>query len=106
MLEEAIIQNTAAIRELIATLRNGAHAPTPAEPEAEKAPVATPPATTKPATYEQAAKAITTLIKRRGRDAGMAILKQFNAARLPEVKPEQFAAVIAACEAETSAVVA
>jgi len=49
-------------------------------------------------TYQQAAKAVTDLGKAKGRDAAIAVLTKFGAAKLPEVKPEDFAAVIAACE--------
>jgi hypothetical protein len=47
--------------------------------------------------YETAARAVTALAKACGREAAVAVLAQFGAARLPEVAPEQFAAVIAAC---------
>jgi hypothetical protein len=51
-----------------------------------------------PATYEQAAKAITALSRAKGRDAAVAVLSQFGASKLPDVKPDQFAAVVAAAE--------
>lgn len=47
-------------------------------------------------TYQDAAAAITNLAKAKGRDAAMAVLAKFKAAKLPDVKPEQFADVIAA----------
>lgn len=59
----------------------------PAAAEAEAAP-----------DYETAARAVTALAKACGREVAVAVLAQFGAARLPEVAPEQFAAVIAACE--------
>lgn len=51
-----------------------------------------------PATYQDAAAAVTKLSRAKGREAAVAVLQQFEAAKLPDVKPEQFAAVIAACE--------
>jgi hypothetical protein len=38
------------------------------------------------------------LARAKGRDAAVAVLGEFGAARLPDVKPEQFAAIVAACE--------
>lgn len=61
-----------------------------AEPSAAKAGEA--PA----ATYDDAANAVTKLARTKGRDAAIAVLSQFGATKLPEVKPEDFAAVIAA----------
>lgn len=49
-------------------------------------------------TYQATADAVTKLAKAKGRDAAVAVLTKFGAAKLPEVKPEDFAAVIAACE--------
>lgn len=124
-LELAITENTNAIRDLIAAIGNGLHATgaqvaavvKEAKPKAEKKQetakpeVADTPTTAaetaapeqkaesseaKPATYDDAAKAITGLAKAKGRDAAMAVLAQFSAAKLPDVKPEDFAAVITA----------
>lgn len=50
-------------------------------------------------TYQATAEAVTKLAKVKGRDAAVAVLSKFGAAKLPEVKPEDFAAVIAECEA-------
>jgi hypothetical protein len=47
-------------------------------------------------TYQDAAAAITKLSRAKGRDAAVAVLASFGAAKLPDVKPEQFADVIAA----------
>lgn len=66
--------------------------PQPASAQTPDAPAANAP------DYETAARAVTALAKARGREAAVAVLAQFGAARLPEVAPEQFAAVIAACE--------
>lgn len=49
-------------------------------------------------TYQDAAAAITKLSKAKGRDAAVAVLTAFGAAKLPDVKPEQFADIIAAAE--------
>ncbi|WP_334157899.1 hypothetical protein [Oryzomicrobium sp.] len=49
-------------------------------------------------TYQATADAVTKLARTKGRDAAIAVLTNFGAAKLPDVKPEQFAAVIAACE--------
>lgn len=46
-------------------------------------------------TYQDAAAAITKLSRTKGRDTAVALLSKFGAAKLPDVKPEQFAAVIA-----------
>lgn len=73
----------------------------PAEAETKAAPAETKPAETETAgaTYQDAAAAITKLSRTKGRDAAVAILTEFGAAKLPDVKPEQFADVIAAAEA-------
>jgi len=52
-----------------------------------------------PVTYQQAAKAVTALAAAKGRPAAVAVLEQFGVAKLPDVKPEQYEAVVAACEA-------
>lgn len=62
-----------------------------AEPQASTAAAETPP------DYATTAKAVTDLVKAKGRDAAVAVLAEFGAANLKEVQPEQFAAVIAAC---------
>lgn len=49
-------------------------------------------------TYQNASDAVTKLARTKGRDAAVAVLGKFGAAKLPDVKPEQFAAIIAACE--------
>ena len=49
-------------------------------------------------TYQDTADAVTKLARVKGRDAAIAVLAKFGATKLPDVKPEQFAAVIAACE--------
>lgn len=49
-------------------------------------------------TYQATADAVTKLARTKGRDAAVAVLNEFGAAKLPDVKPEQFAAIIATCE--------
>ena len=49
-------------------------------------------------TYQATADAVTKLARTKGREVAVAVLTKFGAAKLPDVKPEQFAAVIAACE--------
>lgn len=65
-------------------------APAPQASTAADAPVVT---------YKEAAEAVTKLSRTKGRDAAIAVLKSFGAEKLPDVKPEQFAAVVAACQA-------
>jgi hypothetical protein len=48
--------------------------------------------------YQDTADAVTKLARAKGRDAAVAVLAKFGAAKLPDVQPAQFAAVIAACE--------
>lgn len=62
------------------------------EPKAEAQAAAAAP------TYQATADAVTKLARTKGRDAAVAVLNEFGAAKLPDVKPEQFAAIIAACE--------
>lgn len=50
-------------------------------------------------TYKQAADAITQVAKDHGRNAAIAILRQFGVDRLPSVKPEQWGEVLASCRA-------
>lgn len=46
------------------------------------------------ATYQDAAAAITKLSRLKGRDTAVALLGEFGASKLPDVKPEQFADII------------
>lgn len=90
-------------------------APAPSSPTAEVAVAAAPaPSTAQPApqpstapaadansagstvTYQDAAGAITKLSRTKGRDAAIAVLAKFGAAKLPDVKAEQYADVLAA----------
>lgn len=133
-LEQALIDNTAAIRELIAAISNGV--PTTAQqvaavveeakveekpvkkgkPEKAETPKQEVAATPEPkeevapaaddapvVTYQDAAAAITALSKAKGRDAAVALLKKFGASKLPEVKEEDFAAIVANANAQVGA---
>lgn len=142
-LEATIAENTAAIQQLIGTIKGNAaaladllagaknsaashdvkEASTPKKPQASTpatqpaAPAPTPstakvppPAPSnkdeKPADppaadapdYATTAKAVNALVKAKGRQAAVDVLATFSAVTLKDVKPEQFAAVIAACE--------
>lgn len=70
------------------------------EPKEEAAPVAD---DAPEATYQDAAAAITALSKAKGRDAAVALLKKFGASKLPEVKPEDFATIVADATAQVGA---
>lgn len=116
-LELAIQENTIALRALIAVMTS---APAAALNEAAPAQAAEPvnqttnvePITKNqvkkeaPAdqgaeapTYQATADAVTKLARTKGREVTVDVLAQFGASKLPEVQPEQFAALIAACEA-------
>ena len=126
-LEQAIQENTAAIRELIAALGKGAPsqaaAPvetatveepkveTPAKEKKQQAPAATPeskeevaPAADEPApvSYDDCAQSVTKLAKTKGRPAAVALLGQFDLKTLQDAKdkPELLAQVKAAADAE------
>lgn len=75
-------------------------APSP-EPTAPDAPATEAAATAiEPATYDQAAAAVTALIKANGRDAAVSLLKRFGAANLKGVDPSQYGELIAAARDE------
>jgi hypothetical protein len=69
------------------------------EPKEEAAPAADEGPGEPEVTYQDAAAAITALSKTKGRDAAVALLKKFGASKLPEVKPEDFAAIVAEAKA-------
>lgn len=74
------------------------------EPKADAAPAADEEGPVEPeVTYQDAAAAITQLSKVKGRDAAVALLKKFGASKLPEVKPEDFAAIVADAKAQAGA---
>lgn len=51
------------------------------------------------ATYEDVRKAFMELNQAKGRDATLAVLKQFNAAKVPDIPAAQFGAAVAAAKA-------
>lgn len=53
-----------------------------------------------PATYEDAKKVVLALSAKKGRTALEALLKDFGATKLPDVKPEQYGELIAAANAQ------
>lgn len=106
-LEKEIHDNTQAIRDLIAAMeRHQNHLPAPhhkvAQPAVKEEEIVLPfvqevKEEKKPeVTLEQAKTAFLDLIKSKGRDAGIAILTAFHAAKLPEVKPESYPEFMAA----------
>lgn len=112
-LEQALAENTAAIRELITALSaNPVAAPVPEETRKPEMDVDAEPEKKKPEakketenekapeqpTYQETAAAITKLSRAKGRDAAVAVLQSFGAAKLPEVDPSQFSAVLAAVQ--------
>ena len=134
-LEQAIQENTAVLRELIAVMK-GAQVAVPVvvaeetaaveetkpakkgKPEKAETPKQEPVATPEPkeevapaadedegpvATYQDAATAITQLSKVKGRDAAVALLKKFGASKLPEVKPEDFNAIVTEANVQAGA---
>lgn len=54
-------------------------------------------------TYQATADAVTKLARTKGRDAAVAVLKEVNAAKLPDVDPSNFGKVIALVEAALGA---
>lgn len=122
-LEASIQENTAAIRELIATLAKGI-TPTANQvaavvsegkaqkvaPKAEPVVESTPPASEPESfpgateyTYQDAAAAITKLSRVKGRDAAVSLLYRFKASKLPDVQPDQYAEIIEAANAAMGA---
>ena len=48
-------------------------------------------------TYQATADAVTKLARTKGRDAAVAVLNEFGAAKLPDIRPNDFQKVIDAC---------
>lgn len=48
-------------------------------------------------TYQATADAVTKLARTKGRDAAVAVLNEFGAAKLPDIQPHDFQKVINAC---------
>ena len=115
-IETLLADNTAAIRELIATLKAQAYVEAsqpattkPAQVKAEPKPKAaakpapepvvedTPEAAATPAdpetlvSLDEIKAAVLKLAATKGRDAAVAVLQSFGAAKAPELKPEQYA---------------
>lgn len=123
-LEAKITELTEAIRELIAVTKGGAPAQTGTTetPKAEKpkaeakkpvaeaasshpgaeqettAPAEAAPEADKELAYDDIKVPFLALISAKGRDVATKLLAEFGAAKLPEVKPEQFGAVLAAIQ--------
>lgn len=95
-------QPTAEVEQAAAPEKTADAASQPVEsaapaPQASTAATASSPSTE--VTYKEAAEAVTRLSRTKGRDAAIAVLKSFGADKLPDVKTEDFAAVVAACQA-------
>jgi len=69
--------------------------PAPEPPATKPAPVQE--STGTEVTYKEASEAVIALQRSHGKNAALAVLKQFGAARLPEVPATQYEAVVAAC---------
>lgn len=120
-IETLLADNTAAIRELIATIKAQTYAEVsqpattkPATAKAEPKPKAetkpapepvvvdTPEAHATPAdpetlvSIDEVKVAVLKLAATKGRDAAVAVLQSFGAAKAPELKPEQYARVLEA----------
>ena len=73
-----------------------------AEPKAEPVPEPAPEPEAPPAdkiTSTQVAQALVALMKDKGRDAGVAVLQQFGASKVPEIKAKDYPKVLAAIKA-------
>lgn len=113
-IETLLADNTAAIRELIATIKAQAYAeasqpaatkpaPAKAEPKPKPAPAPTPVVEDTPeahatpadpetlVTLDEIKAAVLKLAATKGRDAAVGVLQSFGAAKAPELKPEQYA---------------
>lgn len=127
-IETLLADNTAALRELIATIKAQAYAEVsqPAAPKADHLPAAekpkpqaakpapapapvvedTPEAHATPAdpetlvTIDEVKAAVLKLAATKGREAAVAVLQSFGAAKAPELKPEQYGAVLDALNAK------
>lgn len=109
-LEEALVANTTAVNELIGLLKtNGVALPgkdaaganaKASEPQAEKPRGRPKKDDTPKVTFEDMKAALFKVRDEKGAPAAQAIIKDVGKApAMKEVKPENFAAVIAACEA-------
>lgn len=98
---EAQAEKPAPAKKTQAAATQESSTPTASDNSASSSP-ATPAAEPEP-TYQDAAAAITKLSRTKGRDAAVALLAKFGAAKLPDVKPEQFAEIIKAAIAAMGA---
>lgn len=89
--ETAVKKQSEAVKQEAASTQTTAEQPAAPEQKVESSEVKA-----DAPTYQDAAAAITKLSRIKGRDAAVAVLSSFGAAKLPDVKPEDFAAVIAA----------
>lgn len=106
MLEEAIKENTATLKQLIAALQAGAAAAVPARAAAAPKPAADKPATSSSAAldYEKDVKPLALRVaKDKGREALVEILKGFKVAQANLLKPEQFGEFVKSCNTALSA---
>lgn len=108
-IEQALAENTSAIRELIAAIRAGVpttaarvaaevpdaaeHGKTAAQAVEALAGHANKPTPT--ATYEDAKAAVLKISKEKGRDAAVAVLSTFGVQKLPDLQPENYGALVA-----------
>ena len=110
MLEQVIAENTAVMKELVELLRSGAAAPPPSIEEPKKARKAAKPVGEAPPPkeeleqpppaieYKQVGDAITRLVAK-DRAKAVEILASFGVKRGPDLKPEQYADVLAQLQA-------
>lgn len=94
-------KSAAAVKEAASSGQKNTKAadPAPTAEEPAKSEAADTRATEQP-TYDQVAKAITTLAKAKGRDVAVGLLKRFGVAKGPDLMPEQYADALAAATAE------
>ena len=107
-LEQAITENTAAIKNLTAALEERARVIAASFAENTPVPEATPPKDTKPAkpaaksaaevTFKDIEAPFIAYVKKAGRDPAIVLLGELGVKRLSELKPEQYAKALAAIE--------
>jgi hypothetical protein len=96
---ESAVQDTAPTETVAAVESVAENVAAPAE--VQKDPLAEPEdiIDLTPSTYKQASDAVVALANSKGRAVALEVLAKFGVAKLPEAKPDQYAAIIAACEA-------
>lgn len=101
MLEAAIQDLATAIRDLTAALKAGEKGPSRNAAEDPKTVTEEPKAPEpEPEPYETVAEVVTNLIKAKGREAAVAVLKRFGAKTARDIPPEKRLDFINACFAE------